>query len=127
MDHSPGFLRLVDEARPRVREISVEEAHARMASGATFIDVREDHEWEACHPVGAQHLSRGVIERDIERLVPDAGAELLLMCGGGYRSVLAADSLQRMGYTNVRSVAGGWRAWQAAGLPIERPDGDSSA
>jgi rhodanese-related sulfurtransferase len=122
MDHSPGFLRLVDEARPRVREIDVADAHDRMAQGARFIDVREDREWDAGHPAGAIHLSKGTIERDIERLVPDAAAELLLMCGGGFRSILAADALQRMGYTNVRSVAGGWRAWQAAGLPFERTD-----
>lgn len=122
MDHSPGFLRLVDDARARVTEISVDDARARASRGARFFDVREDHEWAAGHPAGAEHLSRGVIERDIERTVPDKGTELLLMCGGGFRSVLASESLQRMGYTNVRSVAGGWRAWQAAGLPVEQGD-----
>ena len=82
--------------------------------------MREDHEWDAAHPAGAEHLSKGLVERDIERLVPDPNTELLLMCGGGYRSALAADALQRMGYTNVHSVDGGWRAWQAAGLPTEQ-------
>jgi rhodanese-related sulfurtransferase len=119
MHHSPGFLRLVEEARARVREISVADAHARLDAGARLFDVREDHEWEQAHPLGAEHLSKGVIERDIERMVPDPGAEVLLMCGGGYRSVLATDALQRMGYTNVKSVGGGWRAWREAGLPCE--------
>ena len=119
MDHSPGFLRLVDEARARVHEIPVTDVLQRVSAGARFFDVREDREWDASHPAGAEHLGKGVIERDIERLVPETGAELLLMCGGGYRSALAADALQRMGYTNVHSVAGGWRAWQAAGLPTE--------
>jgi rhodanese-related sulfurtransferase len=119
MDHSPGFLRLVDDVRSRVTEISVEEVAARTARGARFFDVREDGEWAAGHPASAEHLSKGIIERDIERLVPEPSTEVLLMCGGGFRSALAADALQRMGYTNVRSVAGGWRAWQAAGLATE--------
>lgn len=118
MDHTPGFLRLVDEVLPRVREISVDDARARMAAGARLIDVREDAEWEAGHAEGAEHLGKGVIERDVETRVPDPDAELLLYCGGGFRSALAADALQRMGYTNVFSVAGGWRAWHAAGAPI---------
>ena len=119
MDHSPGFLRLVDEVQPRVREIDVGTVRERLAHGARFFDVREDREWDAAHPLGAEHLGKGVIERDIERTVPDPGTEVVLMCGGGFRSALAADALQRMGYTNVWSVAGGWRAWQAANLPIE--------
>jgi rhodanese-related sulfurtransferase len=126
MDHSPGVLRLVDAARPRVTEIPVHEVADATARGARFFDVREDSEWAAGHPAGAEHLSKGLIERDIERLVPDPGAEVLLMCGGGYRSVLAGDALQRMGYTNVRSVVGGWRAWQEAGLPVEGGDGGAS-
>lgn len=121
MDHTPGFLRLVDDARTRVREVTVDDAHARMAAGARLIDVREDAEWDAGHAAGAEHLGKGVIERDVETRVPDRGAELLLYCGGGYRSVLAADVLQRMGYTNVASVAGGWRAWQDAGAPAAGP------
>jgi rhodanese-related sulfurtransferase len=118
MDHTPGFLKLVDEVRTRVREIPVTAVHDRVAAGARFFDVREDHEWSAAHPAGAEHLSKGIIERDIERTVPDTGAEVVLMCGGGFRSALAADALQKMGYTNVWSVDGGWRAWQAAGLPV---------
>lgn len=121
MDHTPGFLRLVDEARTRVREVTVDEARRRAAAGARLIDVREDLEWAAGHAAGAEHLGKGVIERDVETRVPDPDAELVLYCGGGYRSVLAADALQRMGYTNVWSVAGGWRAWQEAGAPVERP------
>lgn len=118
--HTPGFLRLAEEARARVREVSVDEARARQAAGARLIDVREDSEWAAGHAAGAEHLGKGVIERDAETRIPDPGAEVLLYCGGGYRSALAADALQRMGYTNVASVAGGWRAWQEAGAPVER-------
>lgn len=117
MDHTPGFLRLVDDVRTRVREVTVDEARARVAAGARLIDVREDAEWAAGHAAGAEHLGKGVIERDVETRVPDPGTELLLYCGGGYRSALAVDALQRMGYTNVASVAGGWRAWQEAGAP----------
>ena len=123
MDHSPGFLKIVDDARPRVREIPLDAARARQRAGARLIDVREDAEWEAGHAAGAEHVGRGVIERDIERLVPDKGAELVLYCGGGFRSILAAESLGRMGYTNVASLEGGWRAWEAAGAPVERPGG----
>jgi len=119
MQHSEGFLRLVDDARTRVREVTVEEARARAGRRALLVDVREDNEWERGHARGAVHLGRGVIERDIETRVPDKGAELILYCGGGYRSALAADSLRRMGYTNVFSMAGGWRAWQEAGAPVE--------
>ncbi len=120
MDHTPGFLKLVEEVRPRVREIGVDEARARQAAGARLIDVREESEWAAGHAAGAAHLGKGVIERDIEARVPDRDAEVLLYCGGGFRSLLAGDALQRMGYTNVASVAGGWRAWQEAGAPVER-------
>ena len=121
MDHTPGFLKLVDEARARVREIDVDQARARQAAGARLIDVREDLEYAAGHAAGAEHLGKGVIERDAERRIPDPGTEVVLYCGGGYRSALAADALQRMGYTNVWSMAGGWRAWQAAGAPVESP------
>jgi rhodanese-related sulfurtransferase len=119
MQHSEGFLRLVEEVRPRVREVDVRLALERVGAGARLIDVREDGEWERGHAAGAEHLGRGVIERDIEREVPERDAELILYCGGGYRSALAADSLQRMGYTNVYSLAGGWRAWKEAGAPVE--------
>ena len=121
MKHSPGFLSLVDDARQRVREVSVEETLERMRMGsARLIDVREDNEWSAGHVRGAEHMGRGVIERDIEARIPDKDAELILYCGGGFRSALSADNLQRMGYTNVASMAGGWRAWQAAGGPTEK-------
>jgi rhodanese-related sulfurtransferase len=118
--HSPGFLKLVDDAKSRVREVDVDEARRKLESGkAKLIDVREESEWEAGHARGALHLGRGVIERDIEERVPDKKAELILYCGGGFRSALATDNLQKMGYTNARSMAGGWRAWQAAGAPID--------
>jgi rhodanese-related sulfurtransferase len=119
MEHSEGFLKIVGEATARVREVDVAAALERMEGGARLIDVREDNEWERGHAAGARHIGRGVIERDIEREVPDHAAELILYCGGGYRSALAADNLQRMGYTNVRSLAGGWRAWKEAGAPVE--------
>ena len=119
-EHSPGFLALVDEVRPRVRELSVADTRQAVDGGsARLIDVREDSEWEAGHARGAQHLGRGIIERDIETVVPDKDSELILYCGGGYRAALAADSLQKMGYTNVASVAGGWRAWLEAKAPVE--------
>ncbi len=121
MKHSPGFLKLVDDAKSRVREVNVDETQRKLESGnIRLIDVREESEWEAGHAQGAQHMGRGVIERDIEQRVPDHKAELILYCGGGFRSALAADNLQKMGYTNVSSMAGGWRAWQAAGAPVEK-------
>ncbi len=120
MKHSPGFLKIVDDAKSRVREVGVSEARRKLESGkAKLIDVREDNEWAAGHARGAQHMGKGVIERDIEQSVPDKRAELILYCGGGFRSALAADNLQKMGYTNVASMAGGWRAWQVAGGPVE--------
>jgi rhodanese-related sulfurtransferase len=119
--HSPGFLKLVDDAKSRVREVDVAEARRNLESGkAKLIDVREESEWEAGHARGAQHLGKGVIERDIEERIPDKNAELILYCGGGFRSALSADNIQKMGYTNVASMAGGWRAWQAANAPIEK-------
>ncbi len=119
MDHSEGFLKIAEEAKSRVREITVEQAASRVAAkkDLRFIDVREDNEWAAGHAAGAEHAGRGVIERDIEKKVPDKETELILYCGGGYRSALAADSLQKMGYRNVYSMAGGWTAWTEAGLP----------
>lgn len=121
MKHSPEFLKLVEGVMPRVREIDVDEARRRLDSGtAQLIDVREDTEWAAGHARGAEHMGRGVIERDIEVRVPDKSAQLILYCGGGFRSALATDNLQKMGYTNVLSMAGGWRAWQAANGPTEK-------
>jgi rhodanese-related sulfurtransferase len=120
--HSPGFLKIVEEARPRVRELTVDDARTAMKRGARLIDVREDNEWQESHAQGAEHIGKGIIERDIEKLAPDPGEELILYCGGGYRAVLAADALQKMGYKNVKSVVGGWRAWQEAGGPVESGD-----
>jgi rhodanese-related sulfurtransferase len=119
--HSPGFLAIVNDAKTRVREVTVAETLKAVNGGeARLIDVREDNEWAERHAKGADHLGKGIIERDIEKLVPDKDAELILYCGGGYRAALAADSLQKMGYTNVASMAGGWRAWLEANAPTER-------
>jgi rhodanese-related sulfurtransferase len=119
--HSAGFLSLAEDAKSRVREVTVEETRRRLSANppARLIDVREDREWQAGHAADARHLGRGVIERDIEQQFPDKQTELILYCGGGYRSALACDNLQRMGYTNVFSLAGGWKAWQEAGAPVE--------
>jgi rhodanese-related sulfurtransferase len=123
MKHSEGFLKLVDDAKRRIREVTVAETQKRTADNpsAKLIDVREDTEWQAGHAAGAVHLGKGIIERDIESTVPDKATELILYCGGGYRSALAADVLQRMGYANVFSMAGGWKAWKESGGKIE-PD-----
>ena len=124
MKHSPAFLRLVDDAKSRVREVTIDETRQRIDSGrATVIDVREESEWAAGHIQGAEYLGRGVLERDIEQRVPDKNTELILYCGGGFRSALAADNLQKMGYTNVASMAGGWREWKEKGFPVETQRG----
>jgi rhodanese-related sulfurtransferase len=121
MKHSEGFLKLVNDAKTRIREVTVEETQQRMQSdkGVRLIDVREDNEWQAGHAAGSSHLGKGIIERDIEAEVPDKATEVILYCGGGYRSALAADVLQQMGYRNVFSMAGGWKAWKDSGAPIE--------
>jgi rhodanese-related sulfurtransferase len=119
MKHSTEFLAIVDDAKKRIKEVSVEETQQRMKEGAKLIDVREDNEWDTAHAAGSTHMGRGIIERDIVQTYPDKEAELILYCGGGYRSALAADMLQRMGYTNVASMAGGWKAWKDAGAEIE--------
>jgi len=121
MKHNPGFLKLVDAARARVKECSIAEAKRRLDRGEVvhFIDVREDHEFAKDRAKGARHVGKGIIERDIETLVPDKQAPILLYCGGGYRSALAADALTQMGYTNVTSMDGGIKAWREAGYPIE--------
>ncbi|HEY3579446.1 MAG TPA: rhodanese-like domain-containing protein [Pyrinomonadaceae bacterium] len=122
MKHSEGFLKLVDDAKSRVREVSVAETQQRMRddNNVKLIDVREDHEWDDAHAAGAIHLGKGIIERDIEATVPDKDTELILYCGGGFRSALAGDELQKMGYTNVFSMAGGWKAWKEAGGETEK-------
>jgi rhodanese-related sulfurtransferase len=121
MKHSEGFLKIVNEAKTRIKEVTVEETKDRLSQNADarLIDVREDNEWQAAHAVGAVHLGKGIIERDIEEKVPDKGTELILYCGGGFRSALAADVLQKMGYQNVFSMAGGWKAWKESGAPTE--------
>jgi rhodanese-related sulfurtransferase len=120
--HSPGFLALTAEAKARVNQIGIEQYKTLPTGDHLLIDVREDNEWEAGHAKGAMHLSRGIIERDIETAVPDKAAKMVCYCGGGYRSALVAESLGKMGYTNVWSLDGGWRAWNEAGLPVEKPD-----
>jgi rhodanese-related sulfurtransferase len=121
MKHSEGFLKIVNDAKTRIREVTVADTRDRLAtkSGVRLIDVREDDEWRAGHAAGAEHLGKGIIERDIEATAPDKSTELILYCGGGYRSALAADVLQGMGFTNVWSMAGGWKAWKESGAPVE--------
>jgi rhodanese-related sulfurtransferase len=120
MQHSPGFLKVVEQVRPLIREVSLEEARQRLQRNpkAILVDVREDGEWAAGHAVQAIHLGRGILERDIEKTVPDPRTELILYCGGGFRSALAAEVAQRMGYTNVFSLAGGYKAMVGAGWPM---------
>jgi rhodanese-related sulfurtransferase len=122
MKHSEGFLKLVNDAKSRIREVTVDETRQCLSANtdARLIDVREDNEWQAAHAAGALHLGKGIIERDIETTVPDKSTELILYCGGGFRSALAADVLQQMGYTNVFSLAGGWKAWKDSGAPVEK-------
>jgi rhodanese-related sulfurtransferase len=122
MAHSPEFEKIVEDAKTRIKECTVEDVRRSRAAGEKFllVDVREDAEWTAAHAAGAIHLGRGIIERDIVATAPDKSSKLVLYCGGGYRSALAADNLQKMGYTNVHSLAGGWRAWNQAGLPTEK-------
>lgn len=120
MQHSEGFLRVVDDAKSRIREISVAAVREKLKRGQSlhFIDIREDHEWSRGHAEGAVHLGKGIIERDIEGLSPNPDAEIVLYCGGGYRSALSADALQRMGYRNVYSMAGGYKEWVTSGNPV---------
>jgi len=122
MKHNPGFLKLVEEAKRKVRECSAADVKAKRDRGETFhfVDVREDHEFEKEHAAGARHIGRGVLERDIETLIPDKDEEIVLYCGGGFRSALTAESLQKMGYRNVLSMDGGIRAWREAGYPLEK-------
>lgn len=117
MQHSPGFLKIVEESRKKIKETDVSTIKKRLAAKEKFVlvDVREDSEWENGHLPGAVHIGRGVIERDIESKVPDKGAEIVLYCGGGFRSAMAADNIQRMGYVRVLSMDGGFRGWVEAG------------
>ena len=122
MQHSQRFLDLVNDAKSRIREAAVDDVKQDNESGEEFVlvDTREESEWAAGHAAGAIHLGKGIIERDIENAVPDTAKKIVLYCGGGFRSALAADALRKMGYTNVYSLAGGWRAWKAAEMPLER-------
>ena len=122
MAHNPGFLKLVNEAKARIPQTDMEGYKQMLAAAERplLIDTREDNEWQAGHAAGAIHLSKGIIERDIENKVPDKGAKMVLYCGGGYRSALAADALRQMGYTNAISLDGGWRAWKESGMPVEQ-------
>ena len=122
MKHNPEFLKLVEEAKKQVQECTIAEVKAKLDRGERFhfIDVREDHEFAKDHAKGAVHLGRGILERDIETAIPEKTAEIVLYCGGGYRSALAAESLQRMGYTNVSSMDGGIRGWREAAYPLEQ-------
>lgn len=114
-------MALVDDAKSRVQETTVDLVREELDGGSAFtlVDTREESEWNAARARGAIHLGKGVIERDIERVMPDVDAKMVLYCAGGYRSALAADALQRMGYRNVLSLAGGWRAWRGAGMPVD--------
>jgi rhodanese-related sulfurtransferase len=126
MNHSKAFLDLVNRAKRKIGEITTGEVYRRLQKGDRFelLDVREDNEWDRGHIAGAKHLGKGIIERDIEKIVPDKNAEIILYCGGGFRSALSADNLQQMGYKKVLSMKGGWRRWNALGYPIngKRPE-----
>ena len=122
MKHTPRFLAIVEQARSNVRETDAQSVKQRLDLGESLqlVDVREESEFARGHLPGARHIGKGIIERDIETLIPDTGADIVLYCGGGYRSALAADALQRMGYTNVTSMDGGWRVWNEAGFQTEK-------
>jgi rhodanese-related sulfurtransferase len=124
MDHSPGFLNLVNDAKNRVNEISVAEAHVRVAANPKIVllDVREDHEWQAGHAVEAVHLGKGILERDLEKMFPDSKTEIIMYCGGGFRSALTCDAAQKMGYRNIHSLIGGYKGMLAAGWPMKSGD-----
>jgi rhodanese-related sulfurtransferase len=121
MDHSPGFLALVNDAKSRIKELTIAETLARIEKDPSIhlLDIREDREWALGHITGAVHMGKGIIERDVEKKIPDKGAEIILYCGGGFRSALSAEALGKMGYTNVYSMDGGWRDWVAAGNPVD--------
>lgn len=120
-NHSPEFLKLVHDAKSRIRELTVQDVKAKLDRGEDFllVDVREDHEWDKGHLPSAMHLGKGVVERDAEEKIPDKAAPIVCYCGGGFRSAMVADNLQKMGYTNVWSMDGGWRGWTQAGYPTE--------
>jgi len=121
MSHSERFIKIVDDAKTRITEVTPDQTHEMQQRGDDFllIDTREDNEWERGHIAGAVHLGKGIVERDIESVAPDLDKEIVLYCGGGFRSALAADVLQKMGYTRVKSMSEGWRGWTQRGLPTE--------
>jgi rhodanese-related sulfurtransferase len=123
--HSPGFLKIVNDAKSRIRELTVDQVKARLDRGEKFhlVDVREESEWAKDHVTGAMYLGKGIIERDVEQRVPDHDSEIILYCGGGFRSALVADNLQKMGYRNVYSMDGGIRDWRAKGYPLTKGNG----
>ena len=129
MKHAPGFLELVDDAKSRIRQTSAQEVKKRLDAKERFtlIDVREENEWAKGHLPGAVHMCKGIIERDIENAVPIKGTPMVLYCGGGFRSVLVADNLQKMGYISVLSMDGGWRGWMDAGYPTEKDEPQAAA
>ncbi len=122
MDHSPGFLKLVNEAKKSINEISVAEARAKIGANPKVIlmDVREDHEWSAGHAAGAVHLGKGILERDLEKLYPTQATEIVMYCGGGFRSALSCEAAQKMGYKRVYSLIGGYKGMVAAGWPVTK-------
>ena len=122
MEHAPGFLKLVNDAKSRVREVTIEQARAKLAENpkAVLLDVREDHEWEKGHAREAVHLGKGILERDLEKSIPDLETELIMYCGGGYRSALTADAAQQMGYKNAYSLIGGYKGMVAANWPMTK-------
>ena len=121
MNHSPGFLNLVNDAKTRIKEIGVAEARARLTANpkVVLLDVREDHEWQAGHAVEAAHLGKGILERDLEKMFPDPKTEIIMYCGGGFRSALTCDAAQKMGYRNGHSLIGGYKGMVAAGWPMK--------
>ena len=121
MEHSPGFLKIVADAKTRVREISIEQARAWLAQNPKIVllDVREDSEWNAGHAVEAKHLGKGILERDLEKLIPDVNTEIIMYCGGGYRSVLTCDAAQKMGYRSIHSLLGGYKGMAKVGWPMK--------
>lgn len=121
MEHSPGFLKLVNDARSRIKEMTLDQAKERLATNpkAVLLDVREDHEWQKSHAIEAVHLGKGILERDLEKMFPNSETELIMYCGGGYRSALTADAAQKIGYRNVYSLVGGFKALASAGWPMK--------
>ncbi|HVK59825.1 MAG TPA: rhodanese-like domain-containing protein [Candidatus Kapabacteria bacterium] len=122
MDHSPGFLKMVNDAKRRIKEVTIDQARERLKanSKAVLVDVREDEEWKNGHAAEAIHLGKGILERDLEKAIPDPNTEIIMYCGGGFRSALTADAAQKMGYRNVTSLIGGYKGLVAANWPMKK-------